>query len=100
MLWPHALRAVRSITHVSGPYKRALAEEVGFEPTKGLHHCRISSPVHSTALPLFLLGDPEAAALDSARGRAHLSTRTERVPRQLQRHKGNPNRARARYLLV
>ena len=28
-----------------------LADGVGFEPTKGLHPCRISSPVHSTALP-------------------------------------------------
>ena len=27
------------------------ADGVGFEPTKGLHPCRISSPVHSTALP-------------------------------------------------
>ena len=28
-----------------------LADEVGFEPTEGLHPRRISSPVHSTALP-------------------------------------------------
>ena len=33
------------------PRRRALADGVGFEPTKGLHPCRISSPVHSTALP-------------------------------------------------
>ena len=28
-----------------------LADRVGFEPTKGLHPCRFSRPVHSTALP-------------------------------------------------
>jgi hypothetical protein len=28
-----------------------LADGVGFEPTNRLHDCRISSPVHSTALP-------------------------------------------------
>ena len=29
-----------------------MAEKVGFEPTRGLHPCRFSRPVHSTALPL------------------------------------------------
>ncbi len=30
-----------------------LAEEVGFEPTEGLHPQRFSRPPHSTTLPLF-----------------------------------------------
>src|SRR6185503_7098616 len=29
----------------------SVADGVGFEPTNRLHDCRISSPVHSTALP-------------------------------------------------
>ncbi len=70
----------RAALTLMSPDRTRVAEEVGFEPTKGLHPCRISSPVHSTALPLFLLGDPQVAPLDSARGRAHLSTRRERVP--------------------
>ena len=28
-----------------------MADGVGFEPTMGLHPCRFSRPVHSTALP-------------------------------------------------
>ena len=32
-----------------------MAEEVGFEPTMGVNPCRFSRPVHSTALPLFLV---------------------------------------------
>ena len=28
-----------------------MAEEEGFEPSKGFHPCRFSRPVHSTALP-------------------------------------------------
>ena len=34
-----------------GRYRDALADGVGFEPTDRLHDRRISSPVHSTALP-------------------------------------------------
>ena len=34
---------------------QSLADGVGFEPTNRLHDCRISSPVHSTALPPILL---------------------------------------------
>jgi hypothetical protein len=62
-----------------------LADGVGFEPTKDLRPCRISSPVHSTALPpihRFLTrrasegrarsGTPP---IDFRAGRAHLSTR-------------------------
>jgi predicted transcriptional regulator len=33
----------------------SVADGVGFEPTNRLHDCRISSPVHSTALPPILL---------------------------------------------
>lgn len=33
-----------------------VAEEVGFEPTKGVNPCRFSRPVHSTALPLLRSG--------------------------------------------
>src|SRR5690348_18247542 len=35
----------------AGGTKFGLADGVGFEPTNRLHDCRISSPVHSTALP-------------------------------------------------
>ena len=31
--------------------KGSVAEEEGFEPSKGFHPCRFSRPVHSTALP-------------------------------------------------
>ena len=31
--------------------KGSMAEEEGFEPSKGFHPCRFSRPVHSTALP-------------------------------------------------
>ena len=31
--------------------KESMAEEEGFEPSKGFHPCRFSRPVHSTALP-------------------------------------------------
>ncbi len=32
-----------------------LAEARGFEPLKGVHPCRFSRPVHSTALPRLLI---------------------------------------------
>ena len=35
--------------------KERLADGVGFEPTNRLRDCRISSPVHSTALPPILV---------------------------------------------
>ena len=38
----------------------SVAEEVGFEPTKGVNPCWFSRPVHSTALPL-LRSDPSIA---------------------------------------
>ena len=41
-----------------------LADGVGFEPTKGLHPRRISSPVHSTALPPILCSRPTAPVDD------------------------------------
>ena len=34
-----------------GDRESLMADGVGFEPTKGLHPCRFSRPVHSTALP-------------------------------------------------
>ena len=43
-------------------YIRAVAEGVGFEPTRGLRPCRFSRPVHSTALPPFR----ESGAQDGA----------------------------------
>ena len=49
------IAAVFGFTFVSGIYgplwELKLADGEGFEPTKGLRPCRISSPVHSTALP-------------------------------------------------
>src|SRR4029453_16135841 len=51
-----AIRRFRSehcpVARTCGPLlKVSLADGVGFEPTKDLRPCRISSPVHSTALP-------------------------------------------------
>src|SRR5437899_130332 len=43
--------SIRSVIRRDTTKSGLLADGVGFEPTKDLRPCRISSPVHSTALP-------------------------------------------------
>ena len=46
------MKRLRTISaHVRYIEQDAVADRVGFEPTKGLHPCRFSRPVHSAALP-------------------------------------------------